>query len=384
MSNHSVSSHSECIVVGLGVMGSAAAYHLAKRGRRVLALEQFAPLHALGSSHGRTRIIREAYFEHPAYVPLVQRAYALWHALEAEAGRTLFVRTGGLMAGPPDGMLVSGALASARAAHLPHEELTAAEIRRRFPAFAPADDEVGVFESRAGVLYPELCLQSLQEQAARAGAELRFHEHVDRWDATGDGVRVHTARGSYHADRLVLAAGPWMTRLLAALGLPLDVERQVFHWFAPAARAELFGASAAPVVIWEYERDHAIYTVPDVGHGVKAGIHHDGAVVIDPDRVDRVVHPEDEARTRRILARIMPDLAGRVLDSRVCLYTNTPDRHFLIDSHPEFPQVLLASPCSGHGFKFASAIGEVIADWSTGGRSPFALELFARDRLLRA
>src|SRR5437588_10764861 len=216
----------DVIVAGLGAMGSAAAYHLAARGRRVLGLDRFHPPHNLGSSHGKTRIIREAYFEHPLYVPLVQRAYELWAELEKESSRRLFVQTGGLMIGPSDGLLVAGARRSAEEHKLPHEILSTQILRQRFPPFRPAHDMVAVWEPRAGILFPELALKTHLELAAAKGAVLRYAEPALKWEADGQGVRVDTARGSYYAERLLPCAGAWMSSLLPDLKPPLWVELQ--------------------------------------------------------------------------------------------------------------------------------------------------------------
>jgi sarcosine oxidase len=353
-------------IVGLGAMGSAAAFHLARRGARVVGVDRWRPPHGHGSTHGRTRIIREAYYEHPVYVPLVRRAYELWDALERQVGERLFVRTGGVMAGPPGGVLVDGALRSARGHGLPHELVDADELRRRFPALAPAPDWVAVIEPRAGLLLPERCVEAHLRLAEAAGATLRLGEPVTAWHADDAGVRLTTDAGELRAGRLLMTAGPWLPGLVAPLALPLAVERQTFHWTRPAARPELCRADRAPIALWEYEPGRLFATFPDIGHGVKCGVHHEGETVTDPDAVRRTVDDGETAATRALLRRVMPDADGTLLDRSVCLYTNTPDHHFLIDAHPEHPRVLLASPCSGHGFKFSSAIGELLADLLAG------------------
>ena len=368
----------DVVVVGLGAMGSQVARALAQRGRRVVGLDRFAPPHRLGSSHGRSRIIREAYFEEPAYVPLVQRAYELWAALEAEAGRPLLRLTGGLMAGPPEGALVRGARRSAEVHGLPCEDLSAAEIARRFPAFAPEPGMVGVLEPRAGILFPEAGIEAALAGAARAGAELRVDEEVRAWRPEGAGVEVRTARGSWTAGRLVIAAGAWLPRL--APDLPLTVERQVLHWFEPLRDHATFAPEACPISLWEVDGGTIFYAFPDLGDGVKAAIHHGGETT-DVERVRRDVTAEDEAGVRALVQRLLPAAAGPRRESSVCLYTNTPDRHFLIDHHPEHERVLIVSPCSGHGFKFAPVIGEVVADLVTTGASRFDLKPFSLARI---
>jgi len=372
----------DAVVVGLGAMGSATTYHLASRGRSVLAFDQFTPPHARGSSHGETRIIREAYFEHPSYVPLLQRAYALWHELEQSAGDTLFVATGGLMLGAPDSAIVSGALRSAREHALRHEYLTAREVRSRFPALRPDDDMVAVLEPRAGVLFPERCVAAHLDLARRSGADLRCNERVLRYEAGADGVRVFTAQAHFDAATLIVTAGAWAARLFPDLKLPLQAERQVLYWFEPAAPAP-FLPDCCPVHLWQFDGQHFFYGFPDMrasagtgtGTGVKVARHHDGALV-DPDTVDRAVSADEVAAMRSIVRRYLPGADGPLRQATVCVYTNTPDEHFWLDRHPTHSQVLIASPCSGHGFKFASVIGEVLADLATTGQSAFDLGLF--------
>jgi len=370
------------VVVGLGAAGSAAAYHLARRGVRVVGLDRFAPPHAMGSSHGRTRIIREAYFEHPLYVPLVRRAYELWAALRAEAGEPLLAITGGLMAGPLDGALVAGALRSAREHGLPHELLPAREVRARFPAFAAEDDWVGLLEPRAGMLFPERCIAAHLEGARRAGAELRTEDPALRWRADDVGVLVETAAGAHRADALVLAAGAWTAELLPELALPLEIERQTQHFFAPAPEAlPALDPARCPIAIWEHARDRFFYSFPAHEGLVKCAVHHEGETARSPEAVRREVREDDVAPVRALLERIVPRAAGPVRESVVCLYTNTPDHHFVVDRHPSHPRVVVASACSGHGFKFASAVGELAADLATGARprfdpAPFAVARF--------
>src|SRR5688572_9192803 len=349
----------DVIVTGLGAMGSAAARELARRGLRVLGLDRYAPPHAHGSTHGRTRIIREAYFEDPAYVPLVQRAGRLWQELEREVGERLFIRTGGLMIGPEDGELVRGALASAEQHGLPHELLTSAEVRRRFPMLMPESDAVALLEPRAGVLFPEACVRALL-----AGAALRTGEPMLTWRVEGGVVRVATAIGEHIADRLVLALGPWLPQFLNGGQIQLAVERQMQHWFAPRADAQRFSPDELPIALWETS-GRMFYTIPDFGDGVKIAVHHDGEIT-DPQRVRRTITEQEDANARALLGRFLPDAAGELRDRAVCLYTNTSDEHFVIDHHPAHPEVVIASPCSGHGFKFATAIGEVVAKLTVG------------------
>jgi sarcosine oxidase len=368
----------EVIVVGLGGAGSAATYHLARRGLRVLGLERFGPLHERGSSHGHTRITRQAYFEHPDYVPLLLRAYELWGELERVSGYRLLLVCGGLMVGRPQGELVSGALRSARAYGLPHEVLSPQEVRSRFPAFHLVEGEVALYEPRAGVLFPESCVRAHQEQAQAQGAELRFHARVLDWECDGRRVTVRTEDGIVEAGSLVLTAGAWMPDL-ARLPLPLWVERQVVFWFVPR-RPEWFGPDRCPVFVWQAD-DGFFYGIPAVaGRGFKAARHHGGERV-DPDQVPPA-RPEEANWLRARLARRLPEADGGLEGAVTCLYTNTPDEHFVVDRHPEFPNVVVCSACSGHGFKFTSVVGEAVADLASEGATRLPVGFLSLRRFL--
>lgn len=369
------------IVVGLGAMGSATMYHLAQRGCRVLGLEQFAPGHTRGSSHGDSRIIRETYFEHPLYVPLVQRAHELWRELERRSGASLMTITGGLMIGPPDGVVVSGTLRSAAEHDLPHSVLSPLEIRERFPAFQLADHLVAVFDPRAGFLDPEACNRAHIKAALELGAEARFNEPVIDWTADGDRVRVTTASGAFSADKMVLSAGAWNRGMVPDLELPLTVERQAVFWLDPERDRPHYDLGRFPIYAYEYHPGNICYGFPRLPRGVKASVMHDGETARDPDEVNRAVDAAEVNSLRAALRPILPALSeAPVRESDVCLFTNTPDHDFIIDFHPFLPQVLISSPCSGHGFKFSSAIGEIQADLVTKGKADFDLSPFRLGR----
>jgi sarcosine oxidase len=371
----------DTIVAGLGAMGSSALMHLAARGMRVLGLDRDSPPHTQGSTHGETRIIREAYYEHPSYVPLVQRAYECWAELERASGEALFIRTGGMAIGHPDADVVRGALASAVLHGLPHEVLSADEIRRRVPILVPEPDDIAIWEPRAGVLRPELAVSSALRLARQHGATIATDETITAWQATPDGVTVTTALGATHAARtLVLAVGSWLAGLVPELADVLTIERQVALWFRPTRDAAAFGPDRCPIMIWEHRNDEAWYGIPDIGGGYKASLHHGGQRVRTPAEIRRTVGDDDIAPVRTLLRRYMPALDGPPIRSTVCIYTDTPDADFLLDWHPHHPSVLLASPCSGHGFKFASVIGELIADLVTTGASRYDLGRFAATR----
>ncbi|MGH9159454.1 MAG: N-methyl-L-tryptophan oxidase [Vicinamibacteraceae bacterium] len=368
-------------IIGLGAMGSAAAYHLARRGRRVLGLDRCVPPHTKGSSHGKTRIIREVYFEHPQYVPLVSHAYTCWERLEAESGERLFEQTGGLTIGAPDSQIVSGARTSAALHNLVCEALSASDVRRRYPALQVPDDMVALLEPRAGMLFPERVIETHLNLAAKHGATLRTNETVTSWRGGADDVKVLTTSGRYEAERLIIAGGAWLPALVPELTLPLTVERVVMHWFDPGERAACFAPNRLPIFMLEYAPGSMFYGFPARPEGVKVAKHHQGEPT-DPASVVRDVAPEEVDQMRGLLARFLPGLEEAWLRSCVCLYTNTPDQDFVIDAHPAHPQVLIVSACSGHGFKFSSAIGEIAADLVTEGGSAFDLTPFRLSRLM--
>jgi sarcosine oxidase len=371
----------DAIVVGLGAMGSAAAYQLASRGARILGLEAFGRAHELGSSGGLTRIIRLAYFEHADYVPMLRAAWDLWPKIEAEADRgTLRQVTGGLYIGQRGSHVLDGSLKSAQTHGLQHEVLDADEMRRRFPAFQLDDDMAALHDPLAGILFPDRCIDAHLALAERHGAELHFGERVTGWSSDASSVSVTTERGSYSASKLIIAAGAWLPKLVAELELPLRVERNALFWFEPVAQPHLFEAPKLPVWILELDADYAFYGFPSLpGQGVKVARHHGGRQV-EPDTIDRDATAADEQPVRAYMARHMPLANGPRLDSRVCMYTNTPDFNFILDFHPADERVVIASPCSGHGFKFSNVIGSIAADLALDGRTQFEIGFLSLDR----
>jgi sarcosine oxidase len=370
----------DAVVLGVGGMGSAALYHLAARGMRVLGLEQFRVGHDRGSSHGETRIIRKAYFEHPAYVPLLVRAYTLWTDFEKETGRRFFYRTGLLETGPADGMLIRGVRRSAELHGLALEEVAVSDVPRRFPGFLPSDDMVAVFEADAGLLLVEQCVQSFARRAVALGAELREDAAVLDWSVQGSDITVRTRSDSYTTSRLVICGGPWAVKLLADLGLPLSVRRKPVFWFEadPGAYDRDRGC---PVFCFD-TRDGFFYGIPSLSRGsLKIAEHTGGETVpVGADHVDRTVRESDVAPVRRFSARYLPFVRSRVVKSSVCMYTMTPDEHFIMDSDPRYPGVLIATGFSGHGYKFAPLIGSVLADMATGGRTSVPVDFLSLSR----
>lgn len=367
----------DVIVLGLGAMGSATAYHLALRGVRVLGIEQFTSPHDQGSSHGGSRMIRQAYFESPDYIPLVLRAYELWRKLEADTEARLLHITGGLTLGARDGEMVSRTIAAAREHSIPFEAFDAAEVRRRFPAITPLDDDAAVLEPHAGYLLPEECIRAHLKVAAGAGAQLHFEESVLEWRAAGERIEVRTEKGSYEAGHLVITAGPWANESLSNR-FPLRVTRQVMAWFAPPDGVAAFVPEKFPVFLMENAGGLPGYGFPAIGGaagGMKVAIHGSDEVCT-PATVDRAVHAADIERIRRQLGARIPALAGEVLRAQTCLYTMTPDENFIIGLHPEAANCTIACGFSGHGFKFAPVVGEVLADLATAGSTLHPIALF--------
>ncbi len=372
----------DVIVLGLGAMGSAALYQLAKRGMRVLGIDQFSPPHDRGSSHGDTRITRLAIGEGERYTPLAMRSHEIWREIEREIGRKrgedLMTQTGGLIIsshGPRAACHVPGffqnTLVAAKRYGIQHELLDAAEIRARFPAFAVGDDAIAYFELEAGFLRPEACVAAQLELAARHGAEIHRNQRALRFSETGGVVRVETEAGIYKGSKLIVTVGAWLPQLAGeTVGHLLTVRRQVLYWFAVKQGVTAFALGRLPIFIWELPGSgHAIYGFPELD-GPQGGVKiatEQLELATTPDEVDRAVAPEEiEAMYARGVAPWFPGIENRCVKTRTCLYTMTPDFHFLVDLHPQAPNVIVASPCSGHGFKHSAAIGEALAHMSQG------------------
>ena len=371
----------DAIVIGLGAHGSAAALALARRGLSVVGFEAGERGHGLGSSGGRSRMIRRAYFEDPAYLPLLAASWSAWDALGAAAGEPLIEVTGGLYAGPAEGVVFRGSVASAREQGLAHDVLDAVEIRRRWPIFAPPDDIGGLYDPGAGMIRPERAIEAQLRLAAEAGAVLRFGERAIGWQpAPGGGLEVETDAGVLGADHLVIVAGAWTGYFVPDLRLLLEVERMPVFWFEPDVPEGDVAVGRLPMWIMDTGAEGIFYGFPyDTAAGLKVSRHHSGEVV-DPASVDRSEHPADVERVRAFMQRHMPAANGPLRDATVCLYTNTPDFNFVIDVHPAAPGVAFASACSGHGFKFAPVIGEILADLAMDGATSHTIERFRADR----
>lgn len=384
MHTASVTPTYDVVVAGLGGMGSAAAAELARRGQRVLGLDRYGPAHDRGSSHGGSRIIRQAYFEDPAYVPLLLTAYEGWARAERDGGEPLLTVTGGLMIGAEGSRVVSGSLHTARQWGLAHEMLDAGDLRRRFPTFVPTAETVALYEPQAGYLHPERSVQTFLRLADRAGADLRFGEAVTAWAAEGSGVRVTTGTATYTAGRLVLCPGAWAPELLADLGVPLVVERYAQFWLDPVGGIEPYLPDRHPVWVWELPDGRQPYGFPALDGscgGVKTSVFR-GGQPCTPDTIDRQVHDHEVDAMRDCLRDRVPTLAGPLVRAVTCMYTCTPDHHFVVGIHPEHSRVAVACGFSGHGFKFLPVVGEVVADLTTSGQTSHPVALFdpARER----
>jgi sarcosine oxidase len=373
----------DVIVIGVGGMGSAACYHLARRGVRVLGLEQFNIPHDRGSSHGHSRMIRTAYYEHPDYVPLLQRAWGLWKQLEDESLVKVLHQTGGLYLGPPNGELVAGSLASSRTHNLAHDLLTRDEVRSQFPQFRVPEDWIGLLEHQAGYLLPELAISAHVHLAMRHGADVRGDEPVMRWETSTAGATVTTSKGTYEAGEIVFCGGAWSDKLVRDLGVPLVVTRQVLGWVQPRRR-DLFLFGVLPV--WAIDNgDGTIYygfpLIPESA-GLKLA-HHGRGSRVDPDTIEREPQPGDEETFRPALKKYLPDADGPVVSMRICMYTNSPDGHFILDRHPRHSHVTIACGFSGHGFKFCSVIGEALADLAAKGMTELPIAFLGLERFAR-
>jgi sarcosine oxidase len=365
-------------VIGLGVMGAASLWQLARRGVPAIGFEQFEPGHNRGSSHGESRIIRTAYYEDPRYVPLVHRSFDLWRDLEQSSGERLLTMTGALNIGPPDGELVTGTLASVREHGLEHEILDAADLGRRFPQHQTRPGDICIFEEAAGVLLAEPAVWTMVAEAERLGAIVQNGTAVREVQADGQGVRIVTDTGETRVDRAIVSVGPWLGEFLPGLRLPLEVTRQVLAWY-PACDPDAFAPAHFPVFFHEVD-GHFIYGFPTMdGRTVKMGIHYEGLPTA-ASTLDRAIRPEDIRPLTDFLATAMNDLILEPERALVCMYTNTPDLHFILDSPAERPELVILGGFSGHGFKFATVIGEAAADLAVKGETRLPIQHFTLDR----
>jgi sarcosine oxidase len=381
----------DVVVLGLGAMGSAAAYQLAKRGRNVIGIDRFSPPHAQGSSHGETRITRLAIGEGPHYSPLALRSHEIWREIETSTGEDLLTVTGGL--------IISGAartaklhvddffantLAAAKRFGIKHEMLDPAEIRRRYPQFDVRDGEIGYFEPGAGFLRPERCIAAQLRLAKELGADIKTGETVLHFEPQKDEVVLHTDRRTVRGKKMIISAGPWLPELIGVpYAAPFRILRQVLFWF-DVKELRQYLPQNCPVYIWELQGPkQAIYGFPAIdgpGGGIKvASQQYENSTT--PETIEREVSPaEISAMYRNNVAPFLAGVEEKCVKAVTCLYTQTPDSGFVIGPHPESHRVLIASPCSGHGFKHSAAIGEALAELVTEGRSGIDLSAFSLQR----
>ena len=369
----------DVIVLGVGGMGAAACHHLARRGKRVLGIERFDIPHAMGSSHGVTRIIRQAYYEHPSYVPLLRRAYDLWRGLEASFGEQLLHVTGSVDAGAPTDEVLKGSYDSCQEHGIPHEVLTSAELTKRHPGYRLPPEHLALYQPDGGFVLSERAIVAHVVAAQAAGAEIHARERVLDWEAIGDTVRVMTDHGTYAAESLVVTTGAWIGRHVPELAEIAVPERQVLAWLQPN-EPNNFAPDRFPVFNLQVPEGR-YYGLPVFGvPGFKFGRYGHLGETIDPDDLNREAIPADETLLRSFADRYFPTGAGPTMALRACLFTNTPDGHFILDHHPAHPNVILASPCSGHGYKFCPVIGEILADLASGDETEHDIALFRLDR----
>jgi sarcosine oxidase len=374
----------DVVVVGLGAMGSATLYALAQRGLNVIGIDRFEPRHCFGSSYGESRIIRMAYYEDPAYVPLLRLAYEAWRLLECRTGERVLTITGILEAGARGSVLVEGSLRSAIEHEIPHEVLLARQANKRFPAFSIPSDWNCVFQPDAGILQPEKAIALFVRSAIAHGASVAQGTRVASVIGVKDQVEVRLESGeTIGARSAVLATGPWIRDLVPELGARMRLTRQPLLWFKPQDE-RLVRPDYMPLFFLQTP-DDLVYGFPDfLGSGVKAASHAPCGDLASPDEIRAAVSEEEKAHLRDMIDRYMPAAAGPVCRTHVCIYTRSPDEHFVLGLHPGTPQIVLASPCSGHGFKFAGIFGEILADLATKRETDKPIDLFRPSRLIGA
>ena len=371
----------EVIIIGLGAMGSAASYYMSKKGINVLGIDRFQPPHSFGSSHGHTRIIREAYHEGTSYVPIVQRAYELWHDLENESNQEMIIEYGGMYIGD-NGNYLSDAKLSAKKYNIPIEEFSSSKIKEQFKILNPKNNFKGLFEKRSGAVFPEKSILYFLEESIENGNHHKYNEKVISWEKESGNYKVITDKNQYVAEKLIFSSGAWLSNLVPFLKLPLRIERQVLFWFDPLKDKELFHYSKLPNTGWDLDNGDEFYTQPDIeGKGFKVAMHHNGEF-IDEENLSRQYTKSDLSIIRNFIEEYIPSANGKLLDSKVCIYTDTPDLDFIIDFYPEDENIIICSPCSGHGFKFTPAIGEICSKMINNEKTGFELSEFSLSRFI--
>ena len=372
---------SDVIIIGLGAMGSATSMFLSHNGIKVIGFDSYSPPHEFGSSLGHTRVIREAYHEGTTYVPIVQRAYEIWLEMNENSKVPIIETYGGLLIGRKTGD-IENALKSANKYDIPIKKMTSDEISQKFSVLNPPKEYIGLLESRGGAVFVENSINHMLNTALNNGSIHKYNERVVRWSKKSNYYLVETNLGNYKAEKLVFSSGAWITKLIPTLKLPIKIERQVLFWFSPRKNPDKFKSINLPNSGWDLDNGLSFYTMPNLeNRGFKVAMHHNGEFV-DPDTLIRESNDSDLKMVRDFLEEYIPDGNGELIDSKVCMYTDTPDQDFLIDSHPDDENIIICSPCSGHGFKFTPAIGEICSSLIINNSTKFDLDKFSLERLI--
>ena len=372
---------SDVIIIGLGAMGSATSMFLSHNGIKVIGFDSYSPPHEFGSSLGHTRVIREAYHEGTTYVPIVQRAYEIWFEMNGNSKVPIIETYGGLLIGRKTGD-IENALKSANKYDIPIKKMTTDEISQKFSVLNPPKEYIGLLESRGGAVFVENSINHMLNTALNNGSIHKYNERVVRWSKKSNYYLVETNLGNYKAEKLVFSSGAWITKLIPTLKLPIKIERQVLFWFSPRKNPDKFKSINLPNSGWDLDNGLSFYTMPNLeNRGFKVAMHHNGEFV-DPDTLIRESNDSDLKMVRDFLEEYIPDGNGELIDSKVCMYTDTPDQDFLIDSHPDDENIIICSPCSGHGFKFTPAIGEICSSLIINNSTKFDLDKFSLERLI--
>jgi len=372
---------SDVIIIGLGAMGSATSMFLSHNGVKVIGFDSYSPPHEFGSSLGHTRVIREAYHEGTTYVPIVQRAYEIWFEMNENSKVPIIETYGGLLIGRKTGD-IENALKSANKYDIPIKKMTSDEISQKFSVLNPPKEYIGLLESRGGAVFVENSINHMLNTALNNGSIHKYNERVVRWSKKSNYYLVETNLGNYKTEKLVFSSGAWITKLIPTLKLPIKIERQVLFWFSPRKNPDKFKSINMPNSGWDLDNGLSFYTMPNLeNRGFKVAMHHNGEFV-DPDTLIRESNDSDLKMVRDFLEEYIPDGNGELIDSKVCMYTDTPDQDFLIDSHPDDENIIICSPCSGHGFKFTPAIGEICSSLIINNSTNFDLDKFSLERLI--
>ncbi len=379
----------DVIVVGLGAVGSAALYQLSGKGKKVLGLDQYEPPHIYGSTHGETRIIRQAYYEGKQYVPILKAAYEVWREIEKNSGDSFFEIADVLMIGSRQNSIVEQSEESAKAYDLPYEIFDHKELRNRYPQFNADQDTWALLDKLAGYVRPEAAVRNQIELGSKNGAEVGHNELVEFWDAENypAGIRVKTNMGDYITEKLIVTTGAWAKGMMQEVGVKLKPERIVQFWVKPKKNEALFTKGTFPIFLWNVERNLDFYAIPglDTGQGIcKVAFYphgdHPSRQFCTPYQIDREVRDSDFDLMHKYLAQYVPDLAGQFVKSSVCMHTESPDLHPIIDFHPDYKNVCIANGFSGHGFKFSNITGKILAELTLEGKTDFDISLFGAER----